>query len=50
VCNGHAELCDVSYGEVSFVGAHDSCKSFLRSRFGGRGGGQEEKPEGIVQS
>jgi hypothetical protein len=24
VCNGHAELCDRSYGNVSFVGAHDS--------------------------
>ncbi|KAF9015590.1 PLC-like phosphodiesterase [Cyathus striatus] len=23
-CNGHAELCDRSYGNVSFVGAHDS--------------------------
>ncbi|KAL7417448.1 PLC-like phosphodiesterase [Mrakia frigida] len=24
VCNGHAELCDKSYGNVTFVGAHDS--------------------------
>ncbi|KAG5654708.1 hypothetical protein H0H81_007464 [Sphagnurus paluster] len=24
VCNGHAELCDRSYGTVSFVGTHDS--------------------------
>ncbi|PFH54860.1 hypothetical protein AMATHDRAFT_135121 [Amanita thiersii Skay4041] len=24
VCNGHPELCDRSYGNVSFVGAHDS--------------------------
>ncbi|KAF8898964.1 PLC-like phosphodiesterase [Infundibulicybe gibba] len=24
VCNGHAELCTRSYGNVSFVGAHDS--------------------------
>jgi len=24
VCNGHAELCSRSYGNVSFVGAHDS--------------------------
>ncbi|KAF9460129.1 PLC-like phosphodiesterase [Collybia nuda] len=24
VCNGHAELCEKSYGSVSFVGAHDS--------------------------
>jgi len=24
VCNGHAELCDKSFGTVSFVGAHDS--------------------------
>lgn len=24
VCNGHAELCSKSYGNVSFVGAHDS--------------------------
>lgn len=24
VCNGHAELCERSYGTVSFVGAHDS--------------------------
>ncbi|KAJ8702320.1 hypothetical protein PTI98_001046 [Pleurotus ostreatus] len=24
VCNGHAELCERSYGSVSFVGAHDS--------------------------
>ncbi|KAJ7175088.1 PLC-like phosphodiesterase [Mycena crocata] len=24
VCNGHAELCDRSYGNVTFVGAHDS--------------------------
>jgi hypothetical protein len=23
-CNGHAELCDRSYGNISFVGAHDS--------------------------
>ncbi|KAJ7170103.1 PLC-like phosphodiesterase [Mycena filopes] len=23
-CNGHAELCERSYGNVSFVGAHDS--------------------------
>jgi len=23
-CNGHSELCDRSYGNVSFVGAHDS--------------------------
>jgi len=23
-CNGHAELCDKSYGAVTFVGAHDS--------------------------
>ncbi|KAI0782491.1 PLC-like phosphodiesterase [Irpex lacteus] len=23
-CNGHAELCDRSYGNVSFVGTHDS--------------------------
>jgi hypothetical protein len=46
VCNGHAELCDVSYGEVSFVGAHDSCKSFLRSRFGGRGGDRKRSLKG----
>ena len=24
VCNGHAELCSRSYGNVSYVGAHDS--------------------------
>ncbi|KAF8488538.1 PLC-like phosphodiesterase [Gautieria morchelliformis] len=24
ICNGHAELCSRSYGNVSFVGAHDS--------------------------
>ena len=24
VCNGHAELCTRSYGNVSYVGAHDS--------------------------
>ncbi len=24
VCNGHAELCERSFGSVSFVGAHDS--------------------------
>ena len=24
VCNGHAELCSRSYGNVTFVGAHDS--------------------------
>jgi len=24
VCNGHAELCDRSYGNVTYVGAHDS--------------------------
>jgi len=24
LCNGHAELCDRKYGNVSFVGAHDS--------------------------
>jgi len=24
VCNGHSELCDRSYGNVTFVGAHDS--------------------------
>lgn len=24
VCNGHAELCDRSFGSVSFIGAHDS--------------------------
>lgn len=24
VCNGHAELCDRSYGNVTFIGAHDS--------------------------
>jgi len=24
VCNGHAELCDRSFGNVTFVGAHDS--------------------------
>lgn len=24
VCNGHAELCDRSFGTVAFVGAHDS--------------------------
>lgn len=23
-CNGHAELCDRSYGNITFVGAHDS--------------------------
>jgi len=23
-CNGHAELCERSFGSVSFVGAHDS--------------------------
>jgi len=23
-CNGHPELCDLSYGNVTFVGAHDS--------------------------
>ncbi|EIM90666.1 PLC-like phosphodiesterase [Stereum hirsutum FP-91666 SS1] len=24
VCNGHAELCDRSYGNITFIGAHDS--------------------------
>jgi hypothetical protein len=24
VCNGHAELCDRSYGNVTYFGAHDS--------------------------
>ncbi|KAJ3546638.1 hypothetical protein NM688_g5493 [Phlebia brevispora] len=24
VCNGHAELCDRSFGNITFVGAHDS--------------------------
>ncbi|CED84310.1 PLC-like phosphodiesterase, TIM beta/alpha-barrel domain [Phaffia rhodozyma] len=24
VCNGHAELCDRSYGNVTFIGSHDS--------------------------
>lgn len=24
VCNGHAELCDRSYGNITFMGAHDS--------------------------
>ncbi|EGN97554.1 hypothetical protein SERLA73DRAFT_139822 [Serpula lacrymans var. lacrymans S7.3] len=24
VCNGHAELCDRSYGNVTYIGAHDS--------------------------
>jgi hypothetical protein len=24
VCNGHAEFCSRSYGNVSYVGAHDS--------------------------
>jgi hypothetical protein len=24
VCNGHAELCERSFGAVTFVGAHDS--------------------------
>ncbi|KAH0590970.1 PI-PLC X domain-containing protein [Termitomyces sp. J132] len=24
VCNGHAELCDKSYGAVSYIGSHDS--------------------------
>lgn len=24
VCNGHAELCEKSFGAVTFVGAHDS--------------------------
>ena len=24
VCNGHAELCSRSYGNVTFIGAHDS--------------------------
>ena len=24
ICNGYAELCSRSYGNVSFVGAHDS--------------------------
>jgi hypothetical protein len=24
VCNGHAELCNRSYGNITFVGAHDS--------------------------
>jgi hypothetical protein len=24
VCSGHAELCDRSYGNVTFVGSHDS--------------------------
>lgn len=24
VCNGHAELCSRSFGNVTFVGAHDS--------------------------
>jgi hypothetical protein len=24
ICNGHAEFCSRSYGNVSFVGAHDS--------------------------
>ncbi|KAJ7246298.1 PLC-like phosphodiesterase [Mycena haematopus] len=24
ICNGHSELCDKSYGNVSFVGTHDS--------------------------
>jgi hypothetical protein len=26
VCNGHAELCDKSFGNVTFIGAHDSCE------------------------
>ena len=24
ICNGHAEFCSRSYGNVSYVGAHDS--------------------------
>ena len=24
ICNGHTELCERSFGSVSFVGAHDS--------------------------
>ena len=24
LCNGHPELCDRSYGNITFVGAHDS--------------------------
>lgn len=24
VCNGHSELCDRTFGNVTFVGAHDS--------------------------
>jgi hypothetical protein len=24
VCNGHAELCDRSYGNITYFGAHDS--------------------------
>lgn len=24
VCNGHAELCDRKYGEVVYIGAHNS--------------------------
>ena len=24
VCNGHADLCEKSFGAVTFVGAHDS--------------------------
>lgn len=24
VCNGHAELCNRSFGNVTFVGSHDS--------------------------
>lgn len=24
VCNGHAELCDRSYGNVTFIGTHNS--------------------------
>ncbi|THV07602.1 PLC-like phosphodiesterase [Dendrothele bispora CBS 962.96] len=24
ICNGHSELCDKSYGNVTFIGAHDS--------------------------
>lgn len=24
VCNGHAELCNRSYGNVTFIGSHDS--------------------------
>lgn len=29
-CNGHSELCDRSYGNITFIGAHDSYASELQ--------------------